>query len=280
MLNLIRMNFYRMSHSVSTWVILITMVVFMGLTVVTNCVLMKNLVNSDGTMKIESSESITEESTTTENTAEMVAEAYGHKITINSRFQAGVQGGDLLIFLAIFTVIFVHAEEKNGFIKNIACRTKHKWDIFLAKLPVIACYTLVCILLYFVLNTVIMKIWFPHFELGIEAKTFVIFGLELLLYFGYMALCSMLIVVSKNSAIGMTFSLIPIFGIGMIVIKLLNFLIKHDVDLNKYTLIGNLASISTEFANSDLVRALIVAVVWFVIWIAISMLTTEKRDVI
>ena len=77
MLNLIRMNFYRMSHSVSTWVILITMVVFMGLTVVTNCVLMKNLVNSDGTMKIESSESITEESTTTENTAEMVAEASG-----------------------------------------------------------------------------------------------------------------------------------------------------------------------------------------------------------
>ncbi|MBO4928081.1 MAG: hypothetical protein J5379_07530 [Clostridiales bacterium] len=112
MLNLIKMNLYRMTHAVSTWVLAIVAVLY-GLM-------------QFGIMKIIMDDPF--------NIMEGMSEAMGlSEATAASVFTSIIRSSDFLIIAAIFIVLFSNAEQKCGFDKNIIGITKNKWKHTLAR---------------------------------------------------------------------------------------------------------------------------------------------------
>ena len=114
MFNLIKMNLYRMSRAVSTWVMAIVAVLF-GILQFSSLKLMQ-----DDPLNMFSNGSGTD--------------MLGYTILNGVRTVAAfLQNSNVLIILAIFVVMFTNAEHKCGFDKNIIGITKHKWKQTLAR---------------------------------------------------------------------------------------------------------------------------------------------------
>ena len=115
MLHLIKMDLYRLFHSLSTWIIMVVSMMFAVLSVV--------LIY-------------------TETASGMAVKLYSN---VEELLSAQLSGGILMIFCTIFVTVFVSAEFKNGYLKNFAGQLPYRGMLILSKALAIA----IGLLLYF-----------------------------------------------------------------------------------------------------------------------------------
>lgn len=281
MIRLIKMNFYRMIHSKYSYVILLSLVAFISFVAIVTKVEEKAEQSAQG-VSTEVENTGDDDLNTAEPDVGIQVQSMDIEKTptIMDYAVGNLQGGLILVFLTIFITIFVHAEEGSGFVKNIARQSKHKRSIIISKLPAIIAYTIVVLLVYIAITIILMKMLNPDYPLGFSVELLGFIGGETLLAISFASLISFLTTIMRSTALGMTVGMLLATGMGTLITNGIEILIDNAIDVDQYTIIGNIMMLPFEIVTEDYVRAILVGVVWFIVWNVLSVIVVEKRDTI
>lgn len=290
MFNLFRMDTYRLLHSKVTWVILVFVVALAIFSVV--------MTNSDiELMKEEAAE------TGVSNSVGVTVQEEGEEartfgiaiwpedewvsgdIEIGSLVSAETQSGLLLLLISIFTAIFVHAEQKNGYIKNIAGLFPKRGKIVLSKAITIAVYVLIMLALFMAVMVITgYVLWGDGFYMGSVPDFLKFFGTQYALHLGISMVIMLLCMLTRSSAFSMTAGILITAGLLAPVYSIVNKLVNDthpgwEFDLNRYTLDGCISMTQAGADAETLLRAVIVGVAFIIASLLLSMVIMKKRDI-
>lgn len=279
MLNLIKMNLYSLVRTMSFWVMIAVTVMMAVLGVV--------VTNSDMEYMAEQP-SVEQSAENNEIEVGIVIESdeawAENEIPAADLFQTMIAGGMLALLAAIFIAIYTNAEQKTGFIKNIAGQLPKRGLLSLAKLAGIAVELLIMFALFIAVTFVGAKImWGDRFVLGSAGDMIKMIAVQYLLHLAYCSLVQMICTIARGAGIGMTFGIFYCSGLVLFAYQGINYVIHKlgadDFDISKYDLIQHIESATTTADNETIIKCVIAGAVYLVVCTAVSMIVMQKRDI-
>lgn len=287
MLNLIKMDVYRMFHTVSTWVMCFVVIAVTAFAVFMTAVDLDAIKESGVANTIEPGLQIEENEVNlnfgiySNTKGEWITE----DITFAGLLETQLASGFFMIVSLIFVSIFVHADQKNGYIKNIAGQIPYKWMTVISK----AVAVMVQLLLQFIIMAVSMYIggkiafgeqlvWGNTVELG------KVLGGQYILHLGFAYLILGLCIVFKSVSLSMTLGILlsckvvtlAYFGINQLVESVLKI---EGFDIGKYAIEMNVSSYSIAANGEDMVHMLVTGMFYALITLTLTAVVMQKRDV-
>lgn len=293
MYNLTKMEFYRLFKSISTWVILAVVVaaaVFSAFMTKLDLDMMQgessaeeffdnqNIVQYDEYNEYDESEvSLGIYVDTNYDWLENDVNVAEYTLII-------LQSGMHIILTAIFTAIFVHAENQNGYIKNIAGQVTFKGKLVLVKLPALLLFNIIMFVVAYFANMLFARIFIGSIDFSITADTLKLIFIQLLLHFAFSCLIMLLTSVFKSKAIGITVGVIFASGVGMLLWSGVNAVVNRlfdnsTFDIGKYTIIQNVHLVGIGFDFNDAARIVLVGSLFVVTAAEIANLVANNRDI-
>ncbi len=138
MLNMIRMELYRMVRMKSFWVILFIVAVINVITVSLDDAMM-----SDPELRqaIEAAESQKDNAAANIGMSISMKQNEDGSYSFLETITSAAKGMLVALFIGIFTVIFATADFNTGYIKNYGGAVKHRWHMVCAKATAVIVYT-------------------------------------------------------------------------------------------------------------------------------------------
>ncbi len=213
MLNLIKMNMYRMRHAVSTWVIAIVTIVFAFMQFGSLKLLLDDPFNM-----FDAGEG-----------AKMLGFAtVGGENIITTL----LHNSNILIIAAVFVVLFANAEHKSGFDKNLIGITNHKWKHALARW-ISAVIGMTCFLaIGFVVLLGLCALFLNAFSFGSAAAMLKSAGFLYLGMVTFSAIFFFFTTLFKSSAGGIVASLVISLGILNLIYNLMYLIGLNKLDVS------------------------------------------------
>lgn len=282
MFNLIRMDLYRMFHTGSTWILIGVISVFavfsfyMG--VVDQRLMEESGEDNNLVIKGEDEEGM--------EFGIMVNTPYhedGSEAAYLEYVCADLQSGILLVFISIFAVVYVNAEEKSGFIKNIAGQFPNRFWIYLSKNIVVAVFVFMAMAAYMVMQIFGFLIWHTGAPFGMdmigEALRYGI--IQWILMSAFAAGLVLITTLIKSTAIGITIGMMISCGFSQIFLGFYYKIFQNTkLHVEDYLITDNIKTIAYSSSMSRLWRALLVGVVFLVVYNVIGSVVMQKRDVV
>ena len=235
MINLIKMDLYRMVHSISTWVMLLVTV---GIALF--CVAMVNIdledmaenpqyseetsqmgiVSFQIEVKTQDAQEETEETENSEEEQQIGLYADSDPGWIEGQILAGdlistqLESGILTLLCVIFAAIFFNGDQRNGFLKNIAGQYPNRGILVISKMTAAAVQILLMEILFAMATGVTAEIiWGEQFVLGSIPQMLPFLCVQYLLNLGAAGLILFLCTLTRSAAFGMTAGILMIMGI-------------------------------------------------------------------
>ena len=280
MLNMIRMELYRMVRMKSFWVILIIVGVINVITVSLNDV-MKD--SPELQQAIEAAESEKDNpmanigmSITMERNEDG---SYGFLEIICS----AAQGMLCALFIGIFTVIFATADFNSGYIKNYGGAVKHRWQMVFAKGTAVLAYTVMFFVLFIASSCLGVFIGGHKVVMDPAGKIFEVLCIQGLLHvvFGWVIMSLCLIV--RNNLISMIvaccISMHVFTALYTLADKGLKKLGWKSAEISNYTVSGRIMRYGLD-SSKILCSTLVVAAAFAVVSLALGSLCVTKKDLV
>ena len=300
MLNMIKMELYRMVHAKSFYIILLVC----GLMTFSSIYLMKEDVemsneNSQVQETVEDAQGEAKDSglvvagevpeTEDEpvNIGMTVAldttAQQGDKIPYEDMFSTMLSSSFSAMFLVIFVVIFVNADNKNGYIKNIAGQIDHRsWMVF-SKVVCVAVYTLFVMLVTALAGALGSRMAFGYVYIKEFSDPLSYLGSQYLLHFALAMIILCVTMVLRSSAISMTIAVCLCMNISSLLYALVDKLVAKcgvkDFHLSEYVVTGNISLLPAAWDSKMYIRAIVVALCFAAVSVAIGSITVKKRDI-
>lgn len=275
MKNSIKMYLYRAIHSKSSWIILllaVCMAVF--------SVYMGKLDGDAYHQEIEKEAVMQEEEMSFGIVVDTPMIEDGKQPAAMEYVVADINSGILLIFLTVFVVLFINGEESSGFIKNIAGQTRRRGVLLEAKMAVICLYNLVLMGLYTLADITGVYLAYSDVKLGMNEKTAAFLGAEYLLMMTFSMFVACITILVRSNVIGMVLGIVDACGFGYLLTNAINRLLDMDkLGINQYTVVGRINGLNVQEGFDAMAKAALVAVAWFVLWLAVSELFFSRRDI-
>lgn len=291
MLNIIKMDLYKMFKMKSFYVVTIIAMAFgiimamnlMPETSDTNTSSNKTMVESTDKNSASDSEDNSEakigvqiDTTDIKNTTLNAVYVYGKLLS----------SGIYLLFSVIFVMIFVSSENKNGYIKNIGGQVRHRRQLFISKMAVIGIYTVLFDLIMFLVEAVVWMICTKKISLGAGSFdgyiSFIVF--QVLLQYAFLMVCATIEAVIKNRVFGMTAAVCLSIGVGPFICMAIDVgvhkLTGFTVEIEKYLITTKINSLVPGESMSQLLNLTMFVIVYLVIAAAAGIISTEKRDMV
>ena len=283
MYNLIRMNVYRLTHSLSTWVLLF-FTVFMA-------VFSMVMTNVDiETMRREGPEQAAVGDASTEEiqlgiTVSSDPSWVDGTIFMEDVAAVQIQSGILALLCVIFTAIFITAEQKSGYVKNIAGQFPGRIQLAAGKFFAMALQLLVMLLL-FTLVTLLAGtlLWGDRFQLGDPLLFARFLGIQFLLHLGICSLVMLISTFTGSSAAGMTIGILLTCGLGSPVYSLINrgleaLRIGSGFDISRCMAEINIHLAGVHTASDVLIQAVCVGIAFTAVSLFLTTWIIRKRDI-
>ena len=247
MLNMIKMELYRFFRSSSTWKILIADAAIAVLSVI--------LVY---TMK--------------DNTSITVYSNAGEMLT------AQINGGMLMIVCAVFVIVFVSAEYRDGFIKNIAGCLPCRGMLILSEAVVIAAACVLYLSAFFGCIMVVGAIAFENSFIAVSASAIIkLLTVQIILHWGFGCLILLFYILSQSTMLSMGIGILMAYKILNILYTLIERFFNYKID--RYMLDFNIFQLGIKAEVSMYARAALVGITSVIIEIALSILVIQKKDI-
>lgn len=315
MFNLIKMDFYRLFHSFSMKVMIFTVLAVSVLMIAMTDVDIRLMADSLQDTTNNSSSDTVSESGKSQNDTSLLGgfteygsdeeEASGTDddtilfglyfftdpdwiygdINLLEVMDVMVRSGTLLIFCTIFAALFINAEQKNGYIKNIAGFFPKRTLPLFSKLIAVLVQTLVIFIVsLFTIAVCSLIFWGGKLYLGSFSEFLPILGLQFLLHFAFSCLISFFCIATRTSSFSIAVGLVFTLGLSVLLLqgaeKLISLIDKSaDLKLYQYSLVANINSTYMGMADKAFFRPVITALVFIVFSVGISLLITKKRDI-
>lgn len=281
MLNMIKMDLYRMFRTKSMYIVWIVLAVALLLTTF----LCKTDYDSLSKEDAMQQEQITEPTEENINVGMMVTlpTKPGEKVTVFDIFFANSQGKFYALFLVIFAVIFSTADIGGGYIKNIGGQVQKRGALIFSRSIALAVFTMLTMVGSFLFQAVANDIVFGELEWGNLKAILSYFLTELTLHYALMLICMAIAIILKNNVISMVIAVCLTMNVMSIVYGLVNSAIQkigiQNFQIYKYMITGKLSLLPMNPSGNECLAAFGVAIVFIVVMISVSSVVFQKRDI-
>lgn len=281
MLNIIKMDLYRMFRTKSLYVIwLIATIVTVGTTYLLKVESTAEKFESATQQEIETAY---EEGTPSLGIRVMIPTSPDGKMTIQDVFYGNTQSKFYALFLVIFTVIFVMADINSGYIKNIGGQVKNRGALIIAKAVSLLVYTIVTMSAMVIIQIISNKLSLGYLEFGNMKNFLMYFGIQTLLHYALLIICMAVAIMLKSNVASMVIAIFLCMDMMVILYSAIDKIISKmgikDFHLIEHTVSGQIAMISQTPTRKECLPAAIIAVGFGVVCIAASSAVFHKRDI-
>lgn len=281
MLNMIRMEVFRMFKTKSLYVIWMVMIA---------CVFLTNSLSAEEilTFSMEEKQEMYEAAMDGEESGNLGMDVTlptkpGADVSVFDGFYANVKGKFIALFMVIFTVLYATADITSGYVKNIAGQVRNRGNLIFAKAAALLLYVVLTMLLFIGVQTLSNAISYQKLVMGPGKEFFQYAALQTLLHFALIMVIMCIAVVLHNNVISMMISvcvcmniLIMLYGVVDQAVEKLGI---HDFHMIDYTVSGKIVNLGMNAAPKTMGMAVMVGVVFIVVMLAISMTVFQKRDI-
>lgn len=281
MLNIIKMDLYRMLKTKSMYVIWIVLAAILLITT-SLCKTDYELLTEKDAMK---QEQVTEPTEDNINVGMMVTlpTEPGEKVTVYDIFFANSQGKLYALLLVIFTVLFSTADISSGYIKNIGGQVRNRGTLILSRAIALAVFTVLTMAGAFLFQAAANGIFFGELEWGNTKAILSYFVTELALHYALVLICMAIAIILKNNVISMVIAVCLTMNVMTIVYGVINGAIQkigiQNFQIYKYTITGKLSLLPMNPSGNECLAAFGVAIVFIVMMISVSSVVFQKRDI-
>ncbi|MBD8932247.1 MAG: ABC transporter permease [Ruminococcus sp.] len=281
MLNMIKMDLYRMFRTKSLYVIWIVLAAILLITT-SLCKTDYELLTEKDAMK---QEQVTEPTVDNINVGMMVTlpTEPGEKVTVFDIFFANSQGKFYALFLVIFAVLFSTADISSGYIKNIGGQVGNRGSLIFSRSIALSVFTVLTMTGAFLFQAAANCIVFGELEWGNTKVILSYFVAELALHYALVLICMAIAIILKNNVISMVIAVCLTMNVMTIVYGVVNSAIQkigiQNFQIYKYTITGKLSLLPMNPSGNECLAAFGVAMVFIVIMISVSSVVFQKRDI-
>ena len=281
MLNMIKMDLYRMFRTKSLYVIWIVLAAILLITT-SLCKTDYELLTEKDAMK---QEQVTEPTVDNINVGMMVTlpTEPGEKVTVYDIFFANSQGKLYALLLVIFTVLFSTADISSGYIKNIGGQVGNRGSLIFSRSIALSVFTVLTMTGAFLFQAAANCIVFGELEWGNTKAILSYFVAELALHYALVLICMAIAIILKNNVISMVIAVCLTMNVMTIVYGVVNSAIQkigiQNFQIYKYTITGKLSLLPMNPSGNECLAAFGVAMVFIVIMISVSSVVFQKRDI-
>lgn len=278
MLNMLKMDLYRMLHTKSLYVIWIILAMLLAFNTYFNTLDIEYPVEEQQTAVDEFSEGLN-----VGMTMGMLPSETGENITVFDMIYSNMQSRTIALFLVLFAVMFSTADMTSGYIKNIAGQVRNRVHLILSKAVSLTIYSVITIAGSILLQALANRVFFGYLEWG-DLKAFAGYvGVQTLLHCAFVLSVMTIAIVLKHNVWSMVIAICLCMNVALVLYngidKLIHALGNKDFQLSKYTVTGNISLLSMHPGDSVYMIALVTALVFLVAMPAISGYVFKKRDV-
>ena len=281
MLNIIKMDLYRILKTKSMYVIWIVLAAILLITTFL-CKTDYELLTEKDAMK---QEQVTEPTVDNINVGMMVTlpTEPGEKVTVYDIFFANSQGKLYALLLVIFTVLFSTADISSGYIKNIGGQVGNRGSLIFSRSIALSVFTVLTMTGAFLFQAAANCIVFGELEWGNTKAILSYFVAELALHYALVLICMAIAIILKNNVISMVIAVCLTMNVMTIVYGVVNSAIQkieiQNFQIYKYTITGKLSLLPMNPSGNECLAAFGVAMVFIVIMISVSSVVFQKRDI-
>ena len=281
MLNIIKMDLYRMFKTKSMYVIWIVLAAILLITT-SLCKTDYELSTEKDAMK---QEQVTEPTVDNINVGMMVTlpTEPGEKVTVFDIFFANSQGKFYALFLVIFAVLFSTADISSGYIKNIGGQVGNRGSLIFSRSIALSVFSVLTMTGAFLFQAAANCIVFGELEWGNTKAILSYFVAELALHYALVLICMAIAIILKNNVISMVIAVCLTMNVMTIVYGVVNSAIQkigiQNFQIYKYTITGKLSLLPMNPSGNECLAAFGVAIVFIVIMISVSSVVFQKRDI-
>lgn len=207
----------------------------------------------------------------------------GKKVTVMDVFFSNAQGKFYALFLVIFAVMFATADIKSGYIKNIGGQVSQRGMLIVSRAVALALFTAITFAGIFVFQAAANMLAFKCVVWGNWKEIIPYFLTELTLHYAFVLICMAIAVIIKNNVISMTLSVCLTMNIMSIVYAFIDYVVNrkglHNFSIYKYTVTGRMAMLPMNAGREDVVSSMCVAAVFIIIMLSLSSYIFQKRDI-
>ena len=281
MLNIIKMDLYRMLKTKSMYVIWIVLAAILLITT-SLCKTDYELLTEKDAMK---QEQVTEPTVDNINVGMMVTlpTEPGEKVTVFDIFFANSQGKFYALFLVIFAVLFSTADISSGYIKNIGGQVGNRGSLIFSRSIALSVFSVLTMTGAFLFQAAANGIFFGELEWGNTKAILSYFVTELALHYALVLICMAIAIILKNNVISMVIAVCLTMNVMTIVYGVVNSVIQkigiQNFQIYKYTITGKLSLLPMNPSGNECLAAFGVAIVFIVMMISVSSVVFQKRDI-
>ena len=207
----------------------------------------------------------------------------GKKVTVMDVFFSNAQGKFYALFLVIFAVMFATADIKSGYIKNIGGQVSQRGMLIASRAAALALFTAITFAGIFVFQAAANMLAFKCVVWGNWKEIIPYFLTELTLHYAFVLICMAIAVIIKNNVISMTLSVCLTMNIMSIVYAFIDYVVNrkglHNFSIYRYTVTGRMAMLPMNAGREDVVSSMCVAAVFIIIMLSLSSYIFQKRDI-
>lgn len=280
MLNMIRMELYRMVRMKSFWVILFIVAVINVITVSLDDAMM-----SDPELRqaIEAAESQKDNAAANIGMSISMKQNEDGSYSFLETITSAAKGMLVALFIGIFTVIFATADFNTGYIKNYGGAVKHRWHMVCAKATAVIVYTALFFAMFILSTSLGVYIGGHKIVMDPAGKIVEVLCIQGLLHvvFGWIIMSICLIIRSNLISMIITCCIslhvfAALYGLADKGLKKLGW---KDASILKYTVSGRIMQYGID-SREILGSTVVVAVIFAVVFCLGSSLWLTKKDLV
>ena len=283
MLNMIRMELYRMFKTKSLYVI--WLVLAAGILFTTGL-----LADEMKTYTMEEKQEMYEYETGQQKSDTVnlgmdvtVPTKPGDTVSVFDLFYGNIKGKFLALFMVIFAVLYSTADMTSGFIKNIAGQVRDRRGLVFAKGVSLFVYTVLTMLIFTGIQTISNALFFDELVFGPVKEFLQYAGIQTLLHFALLIIVMCIAIVLRNNVISMMLSVCLCMNVLVIFYSFLDNLIAKahikNFHVLEYTVTGNISFLETNVTAKMAVTVLAVSIAFVIVMIEVCSTVFKKRDI-
>lgn len=283
MLNMIRMELYRMFKTKSLYVIWLVLAAGILFTTGLSADEMKTYTMEEKQEMYEYATGQRESETVNLGMDVTVPTKPGDTVSVFDLFYGNIKGKFLALFMVIFAVLYSTADMTSGFIKNIAGQVRDRRRLVFAKGVSLFVYTVLTMLIFTGIQTVSNALFFDEFVFGPVKEFLQYAGIQTLLHFAFLMIVMCIAIVLRNNVISMMLSVCLCMNVLVIFYSFLDNMIAKahikNFHVLEYTVTGNISFLETNVTAKMAVTALAVSIAFVIVMIEVCSTVFKKRDI-
>jgi ABC-2 type transport system permease protein len=207
------------------------------------------------------------------------------KITVFEEMSVMLSSAVVMILTGIFTVLFITVQKSCGFTRNIMSCIKKKRYLLYAQIITISIFVLVEFFVLFLSTELGSILFLDNFSYGMPLPGLQCVGLKFLLYIAFSMLLILVSAVFKNNIMPVIISIFLSLGIitafigclGDIIAKKSGYNVFHYLD--QYLVVRNIHVLAIHSFDEIHLTVLVTAVAAILVYSSVASVFIEKRDV-